>query len=69
MSASAKVNGSVSASAPDGAWYIGGRMNNLRIKGAAVLDKLLQTEAGHEVEFLIWSMEERPPRPVTVTLN
>lgn len=44
-------------------------MNDTRIESAAALDKLLQAEAGHEVEFLIWSMEEGAPRRVSVALN
>ncbi len=44
-------------------------LNGKRIQDIVTLDKLLRTHAGTEVTFIVWSMEEGPPRPVKVALN
>ncbi|MEZ5542158.1 MAG: PDZ domain-containing protein [Pseudomonadota bacterium] len=45
------------------------RLNGEAVTDSAAMSALLQHNVGHDVELGVWSMEEGPPRSVTVALE
>ena len=44
-------------------------LNGEPVRDVVTMNELLQRNAGNEVTVVVWSMEDGPPRPVTVSLG